>query len=57
MVDTDVTSISLKDLKPSTLYLVYATAITVHEGTSIESSRSEELMAWTDMVEPAVVEV
>jgi len=56
MVDTDVTSISLKDLKPSTLYLVYATTITVHEGTSIESSRSEELMAWTDMVEPAVVE-
>ena len=57
MRETFVTNLSLEDLMPNTQYLVYTTAIIVHGGTEVESSRSEKLMVWTEAAEPAFIEV
>merc|ERR1719483_496943 len=55
-VETDVTTLELKGLSPNTQYSTYATAIVIKNGTKIESSPSETLIAWTDPASPAYVE-
>ena len=57
VVETDVTSIKLKELSPNTQYSLYLTALVVNNGSRIESTPSETLIAWTDPAFPAFVEV
>ena len=56
-VETDVTSIQLEELSPNTQYSLYMTALVTNNGTGLESTPSETLIAWTDPAFPAFVEV
>ena len=56
-VETDVTSIQLQELSPNTQYSLYITAVVLNNGSRVESTPSETLIAWTDPAFPAFVEV
>jgi len=63
-LDTDLTSITLKNLNPNTQYIAYASSITSNSSASdytlssatVESEAGETLVAWTDPAFPAFVE-
>lgn len=57
MQETDKTYLKLEDLVPNTRYKVFATAVKVGIESEVESSPSENSLAWTDAPIPAIVQV
>lgn len=56
MVETDVTTVTLEDLIPNRQYATYTTTVVSLNGSQIQSTPSETLIAWTDPAFPAFVE-
>ena len=57
MQETDKTHLKLEDLVLNTRYKVFATSVTVGTESDVESSRSENIFAWTDAPISASVQV
>jgi len=55
--ESELTTARILNLKPATQYAVYVTSVIVRNETRIESNPSVEMLAWTDPVLPAHVEV
>jgi len=57
VTESEATTARINGLMPDTQYAIFATAVIVRNDTEIESTNSEELLAWTDPAYPVHVEI